>query len=100
MAADHSLLPGCCQLGLPDKFLWTNPASWENLEEFKQAKAIVGTLKVVNDNAERAVALVQNFSGSITKDEEQLQYLLQVIEDHRRMFLDSKKCTLTATRQQ
>ena len=88
------------KLGLSDLILWTHPSTWANLEEFKQAKAIVGSLKVVNDNAERAVALVQNFSGSITKDEEQLQYLLQVVQDHRRMFPDSKKSTLTATRQQ
>ena len=36
-------------------------------------------LKVVNDTAQRGVALIQAYSGSLTGDEEQLQYLLQVV---------------------
>jgi len=31
------------------------------------------TVAVVNDHAERAVALIQQFSGSLTKNEEQLK---------------------------
>lgn len=88
------------RLGLSTSFLEANPASWEDLEDFKTAKAIVGALKVVNDHAERGVALVQEFSGLLTKGEEQLQFLLQVVGEHRKMFPDSKKSTLTATRQQ
>lgn len=88
------------RLGLSTSFLEANPKSWEDLEDFKKTKAIVGALKVVNDHAERGVALVQDFSGLLTKGEEQLQYLLQVVGEHRKMFPDSKKSTLTATRQQ
>ena len=88
------------RLGLSTSFLEANPESWEDLEDFKKTKAIVGALKVVNDHAERGVALVQDFSGLLTKGEEQLQYLLQVVGEHRKMFPGSKKSTLTATRQQ
>ena len=46
-------------------------------------KLTVHELKVVNDAAERGVALIQAYSGSLTRDEEQLQYLLQVVAAHR-----------------
>ena len=46
------------RLGLSTSFLEAKPASWEDLEDFKTAKAIVGARKVVNDHAERGVALV------------------------------------------
>ena len=65
-------------MGLQTSFMETNPASWGDFEEFKNAKAIIEALKVVNDHAERGIALVQEYSGLLTKGEEQLQYLLQV----------------------
>ena len=88
------------RMGLQTSFMETNPASWGDVEEFKNAKAIIKALKVVNDHAERVVALVQEYSGLLTKGEEQLQYLLQVIAEHRKMFPASKTSNLTATRQQ
>ena len=88
------------RMGLQTSFMQTNPASWGDVEEFKNAKAIIKALKVVNDHAERGVALVQEYSELLTKGEEQLQYLLQVTAEHRKMFPDAKKSTLTATRQQ
>lgn len=88
------------RMGLQTSFIETNPASWGDVEEFKNAKAIIKALKVVNDHAERGVALIQEYSGLLTKGEQQLQYLLQVTAEHRKMFPDSKKSTLSATRQQ
>jgi len=38
--------------------------------------------RVVNDQAERGVALIEEFSVHLTKDEEQLQFLPQVIQEH------------------
>ena len=35
---------------------------------------------VVNDYAERAVKLIQEYNGMQTKDEDQLQFILQVVE--------------------
>ena len=46
-------------------------------------KLPVHELKVVNGTAERGDALVQAYSGCLTRDEEQLQYLLQVVAGHR-----------------
>ncbi len=49
--------------------------------------ATVDSLKVVNDIAERAVALARDFNGSLSRDPEQQQFLLQVVEHHRKEFL-------------
>jgi exonuclease VII small subunit len=43
----------------------------------------VHAIKVVNDNAGRGVALIKEYSGFLTKNEQQLQFLLQVVEEHR-----------------
>ena len=52
-------------------------------------------MNVVNDHAERGVSLTEEYSNSITKNEDQLQFLLQVVQEHRKAFPNSKKCTLT-----
>ena len=49
--------------------------------------------RVVNDQAEREVALIEEFSGHLTKDE-QLQFLLQVVQEHRCAYPNAPKKTL------
>lgn len=83
------------KLDLPDGFLAVDPDLWDERDDYKQALETVKSLKVVNDHAERGVALIQEYNGLITRDEMQLQFLLQVVEDHRRMFPDSRKQTLS-----
>ena len=51
-------------------------------------------MMVTNDNSERAIALVSKFDAHITKDEDQKQFLLQVIEHHRQQYQDVKKSNL------
>jgi len=46
---------------------------------------MIKNLACINDSAERGVALIQTFNAATT-DEEQLQYLLQVVEQHRAAF--------------
>ena len=41
-------------------------------------------MNVVNDTAERIIALATEFNSSITKDESQKQYLLKVVAKHRK----------------
>ena len=57
----------------------------------------VRNLKVTNDTAERGVKLVSDFSKILTKDPEDLQNVLQVVEQHRREVPDVKKTTLNQT---
>ena len=86
---------------LPDGFLTVDPDLWEDRDDYKQAVEIVKSLKVVNDHTEdhteRGKALIQEYSGLLTRDETQLQFLLQVVEDHRRMYPDSRKQTMSGS---
>ena len=77
---------------LLDGFLEVDPDLWVDRDDYKQAAETVNSLKIVN---ELGVALIQDYSGLITCDEMQLQFLLQVVEDHRRMYPDSRKQTLS-----
>jgi len=72
-----------------------DPISWNTSEDYQLAKCTVNALTVVNNHAERGVALVQEFSGLMTKDEHQLQFALQVINVHRKRYPDQLKRTLT-----
>jgi len=47
-----------------------------------EAAMFVHNCKVVNDMAERAVKLITDFAGTITKEKVQRQYLLQTVKKH------------------
>ena len=81
-------------LGLPDGFLAVDPELWKERDDFLQATETVSALSVTNDHAERGVSLIHEFSGLIAHDEPRLQFLLQVVEEHRRAYPDSRKQTL------
>jgi len=55
---------------------------------------VVSSLKRVNDCAERGIALESCFNSSPTISEEVKQYLLQIVERHRKEFPDANKSTL------
>ena len=78
----------------PSNFLEVDPADWPERQDYQLARRRAESLKVVNDFAEWGVALIQSYSAILTKDEEQRQFLLQVIEEHRRRFPDVRKSTL------
>jgi hypothetical protein len=80
------------------EFLNVDPDMWEAQEDYQQASETVRSMSVVNDHAERGVTLIQELSGIITKDESQLQFLLQTVEQHRQAYPDSKKHTLLELR--
>ena len=42
----------------------------------------------------RGVALIEDFSGRLTKDEDQLQFALRVVADHRKKFPVTLKRTI------
>ena len=70
-------------LGAGHDFLNVDPAEWSERDDFTTARRRARHLRVVNDFAERGVALISAFCGAITRDEEQRQHLLQVVERHR-----------------
>ena len=81
-------------MGIAQDFLFTNPNAWDINKDYICAQSKVNKLKVVNDTAGRGVALIENYNSALTNQEEQKQYLLQIVENHRQKFLKSKKATL------
>ena len=74
-------------LDVPEHFLTYLAAQWKHQPSFIAAKSFISTLAITNDHAECRVALIEDFSGHLTKDEEQLQFALCVVADHRKSFL-------------
>jgi len=81
-------------LGVNRNFVAHDPDSWQSLEEFRLAKQHIDSLAVVNDRAERAVKLMQDYNSSITTNEEQKQYLLQIVSEHRAKYPQARKALL------
>ncbi|XP_074112021.1 uncharacterized protein LOC141535796 [Cotesia typhae] len=71
---------------LPYDFLDKDIESWPTNDSYIENKEYFNQLKVVNDSAERAVALVSEYNQCLTKNEEQFQYLLQIIKEHRKNY--------------
>ncbi|CAD6217544.1 GSCOCG00011374001-RA-CDS [Cotesia congregata] len=67
---------------------------WPDNESYQENLKFFEKLKVVNDVAERVVALVEEYNKCLTKNEEQFQYLLQVVKEHRRKYPNCDKKTL------
>jgi hypothetical protein len=81
-------------LHLSDEMLDIDPSDWINQDVYRASQEVVRSVKVVNDLAERGVALIQEFNSSITRNEEQKQFLLQVVEDHRKTFSAPTKASV------
>lgn len=82
------------RLKLDENFLKKPVSMWEEDVAYLQAKRKVLSLRAVNDTAERAVKLMQDFHGLITAKEEQKQFLLRCVQEHRNLYPDCKKDTL------
>jgi hypothetical protein len=84
-------------LGLDIDFLFnSDPITWNQSPAFQKVKSIIASLKVVNDMAERSIALMSSCNLSITKSETEMQKLIQVVEDHRKRVPDARKSILKA----
>jgi hypothetical protein len=59
-----------------------------------EMKTKVDALKVVNDTGELGIALMNSINGFLTKDETELQNIMQLVERHRNKHVDSDKSTL------
>lgn len=81
-------------LEIETEFLRTKPNTWHENVQFLNGLQKVKGMKVVNDAAERGVALISEFNGVLTNQEDQQNYLLQVVEEHRKKFPNAKKSTV------
>lgn len=82
------------RLKVDENFLQKPVSTWEEDVAYLEAKRKVLSLRAVNDTAERAVKLMQDFHGLITAKEEQKQFLLRCVQEHRNLYPDCKKETL------
>lgn len=62
-----------------ETFLRSEPIQWNRLKEYCEGEAAVVNMKVVNDTAERGVKLIGDYIRHITKDENGLKDLVQVV---------------------
>lgn len=83
-------------MNIPSSFLQKSVELWSDDPEYKAAKDVVNSMRVINDIAERGVALIEEFNKLITVNEEQKQYLLLVVKDFRKKYPNAKKSTLVS----
>ncbi|XP_063547373.1 uncharacterized protein LOC134754858 [Cydia strobilella] len=81
-------------LGISSRFFNKDVENWEGDEDFKAAKKIVQSMRVVNDIAERGVALMEEYNKLLTTNEDQKQYLLLVVKQFRKKYPNAQKSTL------
>lgn len=82
-------------LGLDHDFLDLDPDQWPDNDNYVSARNIVRSMKVTNDVAERGVALMEQYNTVITNNEQQKQYVLQVVNSYRKRYPDRRKATLS-----
>ena len=82
------------RFGVSTDFLQADPDEWEARDDYQKGLQIAAQLFVTNDIAERGIKLIREYNEILTKDENQKQFLLQVICDYRKRYPDSKKETL------
>lgn len=80
---------------IDDSFLSCDPENWSSHEAYIDGEKIVKSLRVVNDTAERAVKLMEDYHGLLTKDENQKKYILQCVQEHRKIYTNCSKTVLS-----
>ncbi|KAI5752384.1 hypothetical protein M8J77_016558 [Diaphorina citri] len=75
-------------------FLKEPPTGWLENSHYNEGLRIVKSLKVVNDCTERGVKLITDFNKLLIKDEDQKQFVLQVVAECRKLYPDGSKSTL------
>ena len=73
----------CCY-NIDSAFLDLPPQEWPASEQYRYGQTRFKSLRVVNDTAERAVKLFEEYNTLLTNDEEEKQLLLQVVEANRK----------------
>lgn len=72
------------RLSIGESFLALSPDKWSEDESYRQGRERIKKLQVINDTAERGVKLFADFNHLLTNDEEEKQFLMQVVEENRK----------------
>ncbi|XP_025417723.1 uncharacterized protein LOC112688642 [Sipha flava] len=81
---------------ISSEYLKMDPIEWNNNSAYQSAKKVISSLQIVNDIAERGVKLMEDFNEKFTKNENQKQYLLQVIQKYRKTYQKQTRIALSA----
>lgn len=79
----------------PTDFLSLDPEEWGADESYKKAKNIFEHVHVVNDSAERAVKLFSEYNFILSKDEEEKQFIVNVVQEYRSKYPSFSKADLS-----
>lgn len=74
-------------------FLETDPTLWKSNESYNNCLTVFKDMKVVNDIAERAIALISKYNCLLTKNEKEKQCMLRTTEYLRKKFPNCHKKT-------
>lgn len=81
-------------LGIDTDFFDKPAKDWSTDIEYQKGEDIVSHLKVVNDHAERAIKLMQDYNRNVTQKETHFQNLLLNVEDFRKKLPNKQKESL------
>lgn len=68
-----------------------DPSEWKDNEDYLTASDFCRNLFVVNDNAERGVKFMKDYNRILTRDEEEMQLILQVVDSYHQKFSSHTK---------
>ena len=91
MGGSHYLFD---KFGFGKEWLRRPVDQWENCEDYIEMKEFFRNLLVTNDSAERKIKLISEYAMCLTKDSEERQKILQVVEEHQSQYKDVNKKTI------
>mgnify|MGYP003492342303 FL=1 len=80
--------------GISSAFLQTDVESWKTNDDYNTDQTTVISIRVVNDIAERGVALMDEYNKLHTNNEDQKQFLLLIVKEFHQRYPDRNKQTL------
>ena len=86
----------CDLVGPHSWLLFISLKLWSEDSDYLVAERFVRTVKTINDTAERGVKLMTDYALILTKDETMKQWILQVVDSHRKGFPEFNKKTMNS----
>lgn len=88
------------KLKISPSFLSYPVDKWSQIEDYQKGREVISKLRVVNDCAERAIALASTYNNCLSTDDEQKQFIMHIISENRVNLPNVNKKTLSEHFQQ
>ena len=82
------------KFNIETSFFQFDVETWPTQATFLEGLQVVKNLTVINDVAERNVHLAEQYMNFLTQDENQKQYLMQIITEYKKSFPNANKSTV------